>query len=225
MQLLRDGRSRLEVQDKRAINDTCVGIFEKLLPHVSEFQPTDQQILVLELSQLGIVFISQEWHSFCPPVPVPLLNGLLDGLLMRLQKLRGDQVGVLLISLQRLQLSDRDAYTKILDEVENQLRAPGANSWYRKPENMGKLVRGVATVFLVRYFPALPCSPHCRICSAVCVYLHGLLRCTLPSQCAQVERACMDTNNSAHIHDCTGVICFEYWALSRWINNANSTNC
>lgn len=158
MQLLRDRNDRLQVEDKRAINDACAGIFETLRPQVSEFEPTDQQILVLELSQLGIVFISPEWHSFCPPVPVPLLNELLDGLLVRLRKLRGDQVGVLLISLQRLQLSDRDAYTKILDEIERQLKAPGPDTWYRQPDKMGKLVRGVATVFLVRCPPPSPPS-------------------------------------------------------------------
>lgn len=158
MQLLRDNRSKLQVEDKRAINDACSGIFEALRAQVAEFEPTDQQILVLELSQLGIVFISPEWHSFCPPVPVQLLNGLLDGLLLRLRKLRGDQVGVLLISLQRLQLSDRDAYAKILDEIKYQLKAAGPNTWYRQHDKMGKLVRGVATVFLVCFcLPAAHC--------------------------------------------------------------------
>jgi hypothetical protein len=151
LQLLRDTRSSLAVTDKKAIKDACVSLFGQLAPHVSDFDPTDQQILVLELSQLGIVFISPEWHGHCPPVPVPLLNALVDSLLMRLRKLRGDQVGVLLISLQRLQLSDRDAYTKILDEIEWQLKNPGPNGWYRQTENISKLARGVATVFLVRH--------------------------------------------------------------------------
>lgn len=156
MQLLRDRRTKLQVEDKRAVNEACSGIFELLLAEVSEFEPTDQQILVLELSQLGIVFIGPEWHNFCPPVPVALLNGLLDSLLLRLRKLRGDQVGVLLISLQRLQLSDRNAYAKILDEIKYQLKTPGPNTWYRQPDKMGKLVRGVATVFLVCFCPPPP---------------------------------------------------------------------
>jgi hypothetical protein len=117
---------------------------------VQDMDTSAQQLLLMDLSLLGLQFICTEWHGFCPPVPISLLNGLLDSLLLRLRKLRGDQVGVLLMSLQRLQLNDREAYTKILDEVERQLRAPPPNTWYCLPENLGKLARGVATVFTVR---------------------------------------------------------------------------
>jgi len=63
---------------------------------------------------------------------------------------RGGQVGVLLISLQRLQLCDSDAYSLILQEIERQLKVTmGDNSWYRQPDHLAKLIRGVVTVFLV----------------------------------------------------------------------------
>lgn len=151
MQLLRNPHAGMPVQLRQRISELADGIFQATTNQVRDLDSTQQQVLVLELSQLGVVFINAEWHVCCPPVPVPLLNSLLDSLLQRLRTLRGGQVGVLLISLQRLQLCDSDAYTFILQEIERQLKfAKGENSWYRQPDHLGKLVRGVVTVFLVR---------------------------------------------------------------------------
>lgn len=135
---------------RERISELADRMFQATESQVLDLEPSQQQVLVLELSQLGVVFISPEWHDCCPPVPVPLLNGLLDSLLQRLRTLRGGQVGVLLISLQRLQLCDSDAYGFILQEIERQLKVTtGDNSWYRQPDHLAKLVRGVVTVFLV----------------------------------------------------------------------------
>lgn len=151
LQLLRNPHAGMPVQLRQRISELADEIFQATTHQVGELDSNQQQVLVLELSQLGVVFINAEWHVCCPPVPVPLLNNLLDSLLQRLRTLRGGQVGVLLMSLQRLQLCDSDAYSFILQEIERQLTfAKGDNSWYRQPDHLGKLVRGVVTVFLVR---------------------------------------------------------------------------
>ena len=137
-------------QVRERVSELADGIFQSTTSQVLDLDSSQQQVLVLELSQLAVVFISAEWHACCPPVPVPLLNGLLDSLLQRIRTLRGGQVGVLLISLQRLQLCDSDAYSLILQEIERQLKVTmGDNSWYRQPDHLAKLIRGVVTVFLV----------------------------------------------------------------------------
>eukprot|EP00892_Ulva_mutabilis_P007526 jgi/Ulvmu1/5145/UM021_0162.1 len=149
VELLRSSPTGMPPQVRERISNIADGIFQATTNQVSELESSQQQVLVLELSQLGVVFISPDWHACCPPVPVPLLNGLLDSLLQRLRTLRGGQVGVLLISLQRLQLCDSDAYSFILQEIERQLKVTtGDNSWYRQPDHLAKLVRGVVTVFL-----------------------------------------------------------------------------
>lgn len=159
MQLLRFAPAGMPGQLRQRISELADGIFQATNSQVPDLDSSQQQVLVLELSQLGVVFISPEWHSCCPPVPVPLLNSLLDSLLQRLHTLRGGQVGVLLISLQRLQLCDSDAYSFILKEIERQLsNTQGENSWYRQPDSLGKLVRGVVTVFLVRSHYLLLCA-------------------------------------------------------------------
>lgn len=149
LQLLRNPAPDATHQVRQHISEIADKIFQAVTDQVSELDSSQQQLLVLELSQLGVVFISPEWHDCCPPVPVPLLNSLLDSLLQRLRTLHGGQVGMLLLSLQRLQLCDSDAYGFILKEIDRQLQVSKENSWYRQLDHLGKLVRGVVTVFLV----------------------------------------------------------------------------
>lgn len=111
---------------------------------------SEQQVLLMELSQLGLVFTSPDWRETCPTVPLPLLNSLMDGLMNNLRKLRGDQIGMFMTSLNKLHLRDRAAYQRICQVVDDQLGSPGRNSWYMRTEPLSSLVYGMVAVFTVR---------------------------------------------------------------------------
>ena len=152
MQLTRDEEAYrgLETARKVEISQVIDQLFEGMGTRSSELSLNEQQILLLDLANLGTVFTSLDWRPTCPRVPVTLLNLLLDSLISKLRSLRGAQVGTILFSLNKLQLRDADAFAGIAATISEQLKSPGSNSWYNNTEAISKLLSGVALVATVR---------------------------------------------------------------------------
>jgi hypothetical protein len=134
---------------RQAISKNIEYIFKMLTLNALDLNMSEQQVLLMELSQLGLVFTTAEWRENCPLVPMGLLNSLMDCLMNNLRKLRGDQIGVFMASLDKLHLRDRAAFQRICDVIEDQLDSPGKNSWYLRTEPLAALVYGVVSVFTV----------------------------------------------------------------------------
>ena len=126
---------------------------ESLTNGVKQLGINEQQILILEVAQLGAVFISEEWRDYCPPVPHQLLNDLLDSLVANIRKLQGHQVGMMIYSFNKLHLRDPDVYDRVIKVVEEQLDSPGRNTWYRTTESLGKILSGIVLGHIVRLQP------------------------------------------------------------------------
>ena len=125
-------------------------VLSSMADDVKQLGAHEQQILLLEISQVGAIFTGPDWREHCPDVPVDLLNKLLDSVVASIKSLKGSQVGMVLFSLHKLQLRDPRAFAHISDCITEQLNAPGRNSWYKNTDALSKLISGIVMCSVVR---------------------------------------------------------------------------
>jgi hypothetical protein len=135
---------------KKLLTNGIDGVLAAMSDDVKQLSAREQQILLLELSQVGTIFTGPDWREHCPDVPTSLLNRLLDSVVSNVRSLKGSEVGMVLFSLHKLQLRDDAAFNHIITTVLDQLNSPGRNSWYMNTDALSKVLSGVVMCAVVR---------------------------------------------------------------------------
>lgn len=146
LQILKKQRN-LRTEDRQRLSGAVAAIFARLGHVARDLKAETRADLLSTIASLGMVFAGPEWRTVCPPVPVALLDLLLDTVLMDLRELPGFMVGLVVIALEKLQLQDPAAYAEVTAHVREALAQERESDYTR-----GTFARLACVSMLMRGF-------------------------------------------------------------------------